>query len=55
MSGTVFYIVLFISAGGAAWLASRAEHRRDARWVGVLAIIAFAVVFAAVAGQLASS
>ncbi|MCZ4521742.1 hypothetical protein O4220_24755 [Rhodococcus ruber] len=55
MTETVFFTGMILSAGGAAWLASRAEHWRDVRWVGVAAIIVFAVVLAAATGRMTST
>ncbi|MFD6062464.1 hypothetical protein [Rhodococcus wratislaviensis] len=45
--------VLAALIAGAAFLAARAQHWRDPRWVGVLAVLAAAVLVAAWSGALA--
>lgn len=51
MPHAVYVSILFALVGSSALLASRAEHRRDPRWVGVVAIMVVTVVFAYTVGS----
>lgn len=53
MIDVLYLCVLGTLVAAAACLAARAQHWRDPRWVGVLAVLAAAVVVAAWSGALA--
>lgn len=55
MFHALYFGIILLLIFSAAWLASRAEHWRDARWVGVLAIAAVTVVFAFSVGRFATA